>query len=158
MSARSAAPERSRVQARRAVRVMSSDRVERTDRRWPDRRRTADARRNDGRRRAGASTARCSCGNQRLRREVANCDGLSSIPFGRSGDPDPRRVERCRTTRMPPGPRLKHRAGVNRAAAGLCPTVADAAHRRQNPTFIDPENTRGLEYCPCTIVLSFDSR
>ena len=27
----------------------------------------------------------------------------------------------------------------------------------QNATFRDPDNTRGVEYCPCTIVLSFDS-
>ena len=36
--------------------------------------------------------------------------------------------------------------------------MPDAARRRQNATFRDPENTRGLEYCPCTIVLSFDNR
>src|SRR4030095_8610798 len=36
-----------------------------------------------------------------------------------------------------------------------------ARHHRlytQNATFTEPENTRGVEYCPCTIVLSFDSR
>jgi hypothetical protein len=28
----------------------------------------------------------------------------------------------------------------------------------QNPIFREPENRRGMEYWPCTIVLSFDSR
>ena len=36
--------------------------------------------------------------------------------------------------------------------------MPDAARRRQNATFRDPETTRGVEYCPCTIVLSFDSK
>jgi hypothetical protein len=28
----------------------------------------------------------------------------------------------------------------------------------QNLILREPENSRGIEYCPCTIVLSFDSR
>jgi hypothetical protein len=35
---------------------------------------------------------------------------------------------------------------------------AHACRYSQNVIFREPENRRGVEYCPCTMVLSFDSR
>jgi hypothetical protein len=45
------------------------------------------------------------------------------------------------------------------------PPARDALRRggpymwlHQNSTFREPENSLGIEYCPCTIVLSFEIR
>jgi hypothetical protein len=51
--------------------------------------------------------------------------------------------------------------GCNAEPPPVGPPVRDDAAGTasvQNKTFTEPENRRGMEYCPCTMVLSFDSK